>query len=465
MQTLSAFIVLIFYCSISGCQTLTKGINTNLQVIKSNTPFIKYRINGSSRNWAVSPKINPDILKFECIKNINRVEFISDVDSISFIIKPKDTIRFAIAINKDTAITEIIGISKNVNFDNQYINKFNDKITIDVPEVSELTNILLALSVKGRQDSNMINMTTPYYHNVIQHFSSFKNEPIMNWINTQMQLKDETEKYNFYYDMKMDACGYYFTPAGAINQDSSILHMGFNENLNVISDNKKKLEDFAKKTNFRKFYTDNKFLYDSLKLQYKKTLPIKKMKQWLEHHFPTKYNYYKVTFSPLVYGAHSTMSYTDNNFSVVAAFVAPIFYNSKYSQQVNGMISARVLFTELDHNYVNPVTDNYRDAVNEIFKKREKWARGSRSQYYPDAYLVFNEYMTWAVFTLYCYDNYSNVDFEAYMEKTEKFMDIKRGFINYQKFDRALLDIYKKNKGKKTVSELFPLILKWCSTQ
>lgn len=44
-------------------------------------------------------------------------------------------------------------------------------------------------------------------------------------------------------------------------------------------------------------------------------------------------------------------------------------------------------------------------------------------------------------------------------------MEKKRGFINYAAFDHALLDIYKRNKGKKKVYELFPEILKWCSSQ
>lgn len=167
---------------------------------------------------------------------------------------------------------------------------------------------------------------------------------------------------------------------------------------------------------------------------------------------------------PVTCGAHSTNWFYDNDFTVGAMFVAPITKKGNLSINSNRINNMRILFTEIDHDYVNPVSLNYLSQIDSVSANKLKWANENKTGLYPTPFQIFNEYMTWAVFTLYCYDNYSPSDLEECMRMTEQFMEKKRGFNNYADFDRELLKIYKQYHGQKKVKELFPEILKWCST-
>src|SRR5690606_17543288 len=75
-------------------------------------------------------------------------------------------------------------------------------------------------------------------------------------------------------------------------------------------------------------------------------------------------------------------------------------------KQREGMMSG-VVFTEIDHNYVNPTTDKYRKQVDSIFSNRDYWVKpGVARNYYGSPYAIFNEYMTHAVFCVYIDDVY-----------------------------------------------------------
>jgi len=60
-----------------------------------------------------------------------------------------------------------------------------------------------------------------------------------------------------------------------------------------------------------------------------------------------------------------------------------------------------VVFTEIDHNYVNPGTSKYEKLIDSIFSNRSAWTKhGNSSDYYDSPVRVFNEYMTHAAFCL-----------------------------------------------------------------
>ncbi|HEY5465026.1 MAG TPA: DUF4932 domain-containing protein [Hanamia sp.] len=463
MRLLFFFILLLFYSLDIGCQSVLRRDNV-LKVVKSTSNYIIYRINGVDGTWHINPSLKPDVLKFQTAHENNTVSFVTNIDSIQFIVRPNDSIHLAILLNGDTAYTEIVCLPKRVNFKDEYKRIHQGEISISIPEVSELANVILAITDVGIKDSNMIAMKGNYHKDVLNWFMKYKHEPLIKHIDSLMQRNDTTENYWFYYALKMNACGYYFNRSGNIVQDSTILKMGFDNYVDPIKQNLEDVQDFAEKTNFKKFYANHKPYYDSLIDQYKKLIPVLNMKHWLEQEFDNRIDYYMITFSPLVYGAHATNWFYDNGFTVAAMFVAPLLKIEKYSLNFNNINNLRILFTEIDHNYVNPVSSNYVPQIDSIFDNQPKCANGDKSGIYPSPFKIFNEYMTWAVFTLYCYDNYPEIDLEEYMKKTEEFMEEKRGFNRFADFDHQLLKIYKEHKGLKKVNELFPEILKWCST-
>ena len=65
-------------------------------------------------------------------------------------------------------------LQKNVNFSEEYIEQHKDKFEVDVPEVHELANILVALSNVGQTDSkNKPVSVQEMYNGIFQVFLAY----------------------------------------------------------------------------------------------------------------------------------------------------------------------------------------------------------------------------------------------------------------------------------------------------
>lgn len=128
------------------------------------------------------------------------------------------------------------------------------------------------------------------------------------------------------------------------------------------------------------------------------------------------------------------------------------------SQGITDALTLRRAFTEIDHNYVNPISDNFADAINDAMAHVGKWNTKSS---YNSPYETFNEYMTWAVFGIYVYDRFGESDYEKVMLQPIDFMENSRGFVKFRAFNEHLLELFQKYDGKKKVPELYPEMLDW----
>src|SRR5690606_2091926 len=131
------------------------------------------------------------------------------------------------------------------------------------------------------------------------------------------------------------------------------------------------VEDFARQSGFRKFYKSNAAYYARQIKRQKELMPVRNMWQWLEEKFPgTKYQSYKIVFSPLIGGSHSTQNfvayYEDSFFKESVMFVCgPDRYDQSAElseKQKEGLLSG-IVFTEIDHNYVNRVSYKFRKTI------------------------------------------------------------------------------------------------------
>lgn len=454
------FIVIVFFISI-----VTTAQN-NLKILKSNKNVIDYGIDGDIKKngWRLDPSSKPDIYSFFS-KKTERVAFVSDVDSISFSVKPNDEVNFIVLLNnKDTCYTQIKSINRSGlnEFTKEYKKINNGKYKFLVPEVHELVYIMIALTNKGLTDENLISKETPYYKDVIKHFSSFKDEPVIKEMN-----KIITDDWIGYYNLKMNACGYYYDKNNKIIKDNTYYQMGFGtDNFKVLEKLIPQVEAFGKKTNFRKFYAKNKTIYNEEIEKLKLVMPIDKQWKWLENNFPARYNHLVTTFSPLVGGSHATQVFDSKDFKEIMMFVCgPRLHSSNKNKFVEEGLMTRIVFTEIDHNYVNPITSSYNDQVNQAMSNFDIWVDKSVLSSYSNQFSIFNEYMTWAVFTLYCYDTFQEDDFNEINNVTKQIMVNGRGFLKFKEFNNQLLEIYKNRKKTERVADLYDLILKWCASQ
>lgn len=448
------------------------------EIFKTDKKTLKILVNNQVvvEEWIVTPEVNPDIFEAECSQEINnKVIFKAENDSISFSVKIGQKIDFAIQnSNNVKAYVQVIGVKPTVNFTKEYIKANDGKTFVLIPEVSELVNILMVLHKDAEKDINMFDTKTGYYNEVKEYFKPFLNHPaidtIQKYITDLKYLEEEkislfsNQSYYYYYSLKMNACAYVFDKNNKIINNQIVTQFAKGWNTFDAMKDLMVFEDFAKKSNFRKFYNDHQPYYDTLINIYNQLNPVSKMQNWLDEKFGFGYGSYVVFFSPLVSGAHSTQSFKSNNFNQSYMFISKAEFNTNYTCPINEMLESRVVFTEIDHNYVNPVSDIFLDQIDASFSKRENWAKGEGTSVYRDPYMVFNEYMTFAVYSLYINDNYSKNDIEEYLPQIENQMEEDRGFIRFKKFNRVLLDKYRQNPSIK-MTDLYEFILQWADSE
>lgn len=360
-------------------------------------------------------------------------------------------------------------------FEKKYIETNTGNIQFDIPEVYELANIIWTLSPSGQRATDL-NKNTIYYKRVVQYFQPFLKHPIFD----KLVFPDSIFYYQ-YFNFRENSFAFNFKKNNTGIQNYELLYNGpyyyvYGDQYadsSLFGKLKPLVEDFAKKSNFRKFYANNKEYYQQEIKRLKELLPIKQMWTWLEKEFPkTKYESYRVVFSPLIGGSHSTQNYSaylgGRYFSESVMFICDAervdSIKALSEKQKEGLMS-RVVFTEIDHNYVNRETNKYSARVDSIFSIRGKWAADNPgANFYNRPVPVFNEYMTWAVFCLYANEVYDNTAFSFVSNETVSRMVEKRGFIKFKEFNQSLQDIRAKHKDLK-VAELYPYILDWCSRQ
>jgi hypothetical protein len=352
-------------------------------------------------------------------------------------------------------------------FSPQYIRENSGKVEIKIPEVYELANVLWLLSPSG-QRANNLNKEGRYYENVVRYFKPFLNHPVFK----KLDFPDSIY-YQQYYDFRDNSLSFHFSKNKLVYGGPYYYVFGNDREFNsLFKELVPLIGDFAARSNFRKFFSNNKEYYEAQIKREQQLVPIQKMWVWLETQFPKiKYNSYKIIFSPLIKSSHSTQNFATYHhawYEETVMFVCgPEIYDSKKElteDQKKGILSG-IVFTEIDHNYVNPTSTKYSKLIDTIFSKRAAWVnRQGDTKFYDSPMAVFNEYMTHAVFCLYVTDNFDSVTAEFIIGKRESLMVETRQYIKFKEFNQALAKIREENKDA-TVSELFDEILEWSRKQ
>lgn len=446
------------------------------KVLHTESPNLAYKVNENPiEKWEIFFENNPDVLPIECTKRNNKVHISDGKNMLTFSIKKGQNIDFQV-ITKDRKTTiRLMGVAPNVNFTPKYIRTHKGKTFVNIPQVSELVNILMVLHPHAERDDNMFDTESAYYQRVKAYFEPFRNHPAVDTIRkyiTQPRLNREQmvylfpqESYMYYYALKMNAVSYYFDKNGRIKNDQIIRQVGIDwaTDFDPMKD-VAVFEDFAKKSNFLTFYNQNKSYYEELLATYMRLNPIERMQNWLTKKFGFGFDSYMIFFSPLNKGAQAATSFRAKDFKQTFMFVCKVSDNQQFSPQMNELLASWIVFTEIDHNYVNPTSDKMLPAINEAFSDRKKWAVGQVADAYPDPYTVFNEYMTFGLMSLYAHDFYSAEDVNAFLPRLEQMMQNTRGFVRFSEFNRVLLEKYKENT-QIPMKNLFEFMLDWAKKQ
>lgn len=348
---------------------------------------------------------------------------------------------------------------EKVNFSEAFKKENQGKYKVEINEVKELIQVMLAITKSGLENDDLVEQKGQYYKDVIAHFKPYENEQIIRKFDSLLVaslynylfLTGNAVTYDFKGKKLKPSKTFIFTATGVA---------GVNITENPITTYKTEIEDFAKKSDFRKFYKDHKSYYSSIIEEYNKKANLGKQWKWLENNFTTKINSYVIYCSPLIGGLNYTGEFNDNNFRLIHMNLPSLNKHPELTDTESEVLDTRIMFTEIDHNYVNSPSDANKEIINQYFSNRKDWV--NEDSYgtfaYPTPVEFFDEYMTYAVFLLYCKEHYNEATFQKTTQETITLMT-ERGFPKMKNFTDNLFKISAENQGKK-IDEWYPEFLK-----
>lgn len=318
---------------------------------------------------------------------------------------------------------------------------------------------MLAITPTGLANDDMVDQSTPYYQDVLCHFKPFANEPIIKTFDSLLTAS----LYNYIFitgnAMTYDLSGtslkrnavYVFPSRQVANKTI---------NVNPLDTYRTQIAEFAKTSKFQKFYAQHRAYYTKLINEYESEASLAKQWKWLETNFKTRINNYLILCSPLINGMNYTTVFRDKGFTQILMVLPPLEHDAKRSKIQEEIFNTRVMFTEIDHNYVGPPSYANEKVIDSVFKKRADWVneKADGIYAYPTPMKVFNEYMTFGVFLLYCHDHYERSLYDQTREEVISVMGA-RGFIRMATFTSALEKVRAYAPAKK-IDDLYPELLR-----
>lgn len=449
------FLALSAFCL--GCTSKSTSNEPQNDIIQANSKSIEIIYDGQVYPW----EAENDAVNFGYNPEPHIVEIKTDMEHISFEMmagtqKPIDLI----LAQKDTIHFTLNSPERPSNFTSKYKEQHSGKYTVFCREVHELLNIAVALTAIGREDTNMVEQSSDYYKEVITYFEPFKDHALIQELEEHITEVFGSETYNYYFNIRMNANMYAFSPTNTIVNDSPFTRLGFGSK-NLVESLLPLMEDFSTKSNFRSFYTAHTDYYSQLIADSEKLMPIRKMWDWIEVKFPQRYDSYVIYISPLVGGAHSTQKFVEEDFKQTAMFINAPFGLEERSHKEREAAFTRIVFTEIDHNYVNPTTDKYPE-IAQALTDLSCWNSGAQG--YGNNYATINEYLTWAVYSMYLYDNFESEVFEKSNKREASFMAEGRGFIQYEAFNDFAIAWYKEHPNA-SIESFYPEATKWIQSR
>jgi Domain of unknown function (DUF4932) len=342
----------------------------------------------------------------------------------------------------------------------------DNKAVFELPAAYELIHIAFALTDTSNNASYYFNAndtSQAYYHEVIKYFSAYKNHALIQKLTKQFKKSYARYIYNL---LKGYNSG---LSENEISKDKRFpFFHGLMYSFSSVS--RSEMEDFAKVSNFQSFYNSHQTYYKAILEDAKTKLNVHQIQTWLETQFGSKYDKYNLVISPLMHSTHFTRHFTYKGEKTSIMWVSDAEgYNAQlYSpSQIAGLYTG-IVFSEIDHNYVNPVSDKYKKEINKIMgdEHRSKWIKANGDgKYYGTGYKVYNEYMTHAIYLIYTNELYSKADQTVIENARIKMMEQSRKYYRFGDFYRQLKTLYTSKQAGQTITDLYPKMLEWSKSQ
>ncbi|HEX2269848.1 MAG TPA: DUF4932 domain-containing protein [Pyrinomonadaceae bacterium] len=466
MKLVITFILALFAVTANG----VVYAQDKLPVIRSTSSIVSIQDGDQYRPniWRLVPEIKPDVYESQLKDGKpQRVTFITDLESISFWVELGKKYDFIIQRGDDLCYTQIVGVKyvPAAVFDQKYQAANRGKMSVEIPEVYELVNIAIAMTPIGIEDRSLVYKESEYYKRMREWFDKYSEHPLLAALESELR-----QDLGRYFSLKMNGYAFEFDARGRIVQSRIYDRTGFRTDAsNTLRPFLPLLQEFSDATNFREFYKQNASTYQEQIAFYRDVANIAEMKKWLDKNFPGQngYDTYKIIFSPLVAYNQSTTWFESNGFRELQPHV-----NFPYPQDVSrsyepgteagqNVFRGNIVFTEINHGYINPEAEKYAERILKAISNRERWVDRGRGPGYYAGIGTFNEYMNWGLVSLRLLD-YAPKDEQARMiASVERMMTMRRSFPMFAEFNKFLVNLYRTRPAGVTIADLYPQIIAW----
>jgi hypothetical protein len=226
------------------------------------------------------------------------------------------------------------------------------------------------------------------------------------------------------------------------------------------------MRDFSNKSRFRDFYAAHQSFYQGQVRYFRDEIDIAGMMDWLRSRFPGSrpMDTVNIIFSPLVGWNQSLTLLESNGFRELQPhvnFPYPRPSDAGYSPAAVALRRGYILFTELNHGFINPAAEPYEHEIAAALADRAFWvSKGSAGDNYPNPSDLFNEMMNWGLVSLYLVDKAPAAERSRMIAALDPYM-VRRGFLQFPAFNAFLVELYGSRAPGTSVADLYPKIIAW----
>jgi hypothetical protein len=465
MMALNRFILGTALTLMLGACATEGSAPNNVLVAESQT--ISYRDGTALREnaWTLNPDLNPDVYAAAVDEGaVKEVCFISGPNELCRDVELGESYAFGVVYEGVTYPHRIDGTRPQATFTKSYQDGHRGKITVLTDDIYELVNIAIALTdfVDQPDYDRVVYKDTDYHRDLQEHFAPVEDHPFVLWLNEEM-----TENYQMYWQHKMN--GYAFVEAddGGIARSPVYGATGFTNAQNTLLPAMKMMDDFAKTSDYKAFLDRHRDLLREQTDFMRDGLGAPEMLAWLKGNFPRvdAYDHVKVVFSPLVYGWQSVTWMESNGFKELQPhlnFPYASEFDQTLSPQGQALSRGSLLFTEINHGFINPAAEDYADRLTAALSDRKGWDKeGAASASYSSPQALFNEMMNWGLIPLYYADNADPEELGKMTDNIVEIMTENRGFLRFGELMPFLMDLYVNRPEGTTLQDLYPEIVGW----
>ena len=347
-------------------------------------------------------------------------------------------------------------------FDTDLRSAITNEVLVETPALHELFLIITALTPEGRADNTRFVVQGSDYANIVQqHFGDYASHEAVDAV--QALLNKGTPHH---IAAKVDASAYRMREDGIFEKRSEYTWIrGSQDHLESLVPS---LQNFADDTDFSAFFRSrtSQQLYADQRRFFEEEAKIQRMLDWLNGQYPDTrpFESVRLIVSPLAFAYQHQDGVVDGNFRQLIAHI-----NYPELQETTGALSpsanafyrSSILFTELNHGFIEPRSSALLDRIEAVFEGGERFVdRSILSTSYGSGRRVFLEYLNWALISVYACERFGDADCQIIATRVSRTMSEERGFADFVAFQDWLLSIRKQNPEAK-LQTLTPAMVDW----